>query len=85
VAYEPGSYTRELRAAHQRGEHVLDEDDNCPACSFQVVPEGFASLAEYDAAVQETSLDLQVHVDAHGRGEHKRAVDACIECARVEG
>lgn len=86
MAYEPGSYTRELRGAHQRGEHVLDEDSNCPACNYREVPSGFASLAEYDAVMEETALDLQGHVDAHWRGEHKRRpVDACIECARAEG
>lgn len=86
MAYIPGSYTRELRESHQRGEHALDADDNCPACNFQAVPSGFASLAEYDAALQEIAVDLQGHVDAHWRGEHKRRpVDGCIECARTEG
>ncbi|WP_181360815.1 hypothetical protein [Streptomyces sp. S1D4-14] len=50
------------------------------------MPSGFASLAEYDAALQEIAVDLQGHVDAHWRGEHKRRpVDGCIECARTEG
>ena len=86
MAYEPGSYTRELRESHQRGEHVLDEDDNCPACNFQAVPGGFASLAAYNDHLQAVALDLQGHVDAHFRSEHqRRPVDACIECAREAG
>lgn len=83
MAYEPGSYTQELRQAHQQGEHAEQENDDCPACSFREVPEGFTSLAEFDEAVWETTLELQSDVDAHFRGEHKqRPVDACIECSQ---
>lgn len=84
MAYVPGSYLNELRSAHQRGEHVEREDDNCPACDFQEVPEGFASLAEFDGAVMGTALELQVHVDAHGRGEHQAPVTECIECTTTK-
>ncbi|MGW2213267.1 hypothetical protein, partial [Streptomyces sp. NPDC001781] len=81
MAYVPGSYLRELREAHQRGEHAEREDDNCPACDFRAVPEGFASLAEFADALNEGAAELQVHVDAHDRGEHRAPVGECIECA----
>lgn len=85
MTYEPGTYLKELRQAHQNGEHVEDEDNNCPVCNYQVVPEGFDSLAEYHEALHETAAELQVYVDAHFRGEHKTKSEAsCIECSREE-
>lgn len=86
MAYEPGAYTRELREAHQRGEHALDRADDCPTCNFRVVPEGFSSKEEFFDALNEGAQELQVYVDAHFRGEHRRHPDPdCIECAQIDG
>lgn len=85
MAYQPGTFTRELKLAHAAGEHAEDEDLDCPACQFQVVPDGFASLAEYDAAVMDGAQALQAGVDAHQRGEHRQKTDdACIVCAQTK-
>lgn len=85
MAYEPGTYLKELRQAHQNGEHVEDKDDNCPVCNYQVVPEGFNSIAEYIEVANETAIELQVYVDAHFHGEHEGKPEvSCIECCVEE-
>lgn len=85
MAYEPGSYLKELRAEHQRGEHAENENPNCQACNFQVCPGGFNSLEEFDDACWEIAGELQVDVDAHLNGEHKlKKVPECIECAQLQ-
>lgn len=86
MTYEPGSYARELREAHQRGEHAMDPADDCSVCNFRVVPEGFSSKAEFFAVLNEEAAESDVYVDAHFQGEHRRLPDPnCIECAREDG
>lgn len=83
MPYEKGSYLKELREAHQRGEHAEDENPDCQPCNFRVVPEGFSSLEEFDDALIEGALELQQHVDEHDDGGHKEKPDPwCIECAQ---
>lgn len=86
MAYEPGEYTEELKAAHHNGEHVEREDLNCPVCNFQEVPDGFSSIDEYLDALSETACMLQEYVDDHEEGKHKGKPNGmCIECAQESG
>lgn len=86
MAYEPGSFTKELKEAHRNGEHPDEENVHCPICNYREVPEGFASKEEYFDALQAGAVELQTHVDAHERGEHKSKPEVmCIECGRKEG
>lgn len=71
MAYEEGSYLKELTQAHHEGEHAEDDDLNCPVCYPEDDLYGFSSQEEFEKATWEGAHALEDALEAHKRGEHK--------------
>lgn len=100
MAYEKGSYLKELRQEHAEKRHEERRDPLCPVCQNLENEElsrdeGFSSNAEreewisqqcnqYDPEL-EASI-AQVFVDDHQRGKHTKYPDRnCPVCFEIHG
>lgn len=79
MAYEPGTYTRELIQRHADGEHADELDDNCPGCRVE------RALKEDPDATHESilglALDMEEAIATHARHGFGNTSGNCPTCA----
>jgi hypothetical protein len=78
VAYEPGSYTKELVGQHGQGDHEYEFDDNCPSCQAE------RSRAEAPEVthemIMELALELEETTAAHAHHRDGNRPSTCLQC-----
>lgn len=100
MAYEPGTYLKELEADHRAKEHDQTRHEQCPDCrkldDLEYAQKiGFKTLAEYDAFLSESAMDPdpemveaidRVFVAEHELEKHKKYPSKhCSICIEMHG
>lgn len=100
MPYEEGSYLKELKEEHQKGDHKHHPDDNCPTCRREADEkdareQGFESLEAYESFAADQcnrpDPELEAEIDKvfmtdHRNGKHTKYPNRdCLTCIKQHG
>jgi hypothetical protein len=79
MAYEPGTYSQELRQEHEEGGHPggWEEHPNCPICIF----DDEEDAPRLNEEIMASAVAMDKTTAEHARHSPAKRPDECLACA----